>query len=90
MDLEWHSFAMVLSIPHGRESDWESLLRTASPPTGIQCTRRSATLLLFCVEAEMEFLAIEKAETWLHSLAARATPPFPIGLNPQPTHEIDA
>ena len=87
--MEWHQFAMVLSIPHGHEADWKWLLSAASAPVGIRCTQRSLTVLQFSVEAEMEFLAIEQAEAWLHSLAARGTPPFRLVTNAQPANSID-
>ena len=87
--MEWHQFAMVLSIPHGRERDWEWLLHNTPPPVEVIFEQRSPTVLLFTVEAEMEFLAIEKAESWLHSLAARGTPSFQVGTNPQPASSID-
>ena len=81
---------MVLRIPEGRETDWDRLLSRAVSPPHLRCSRRTPTLLIFEVEAEMEFLAIEKAEHWLNYLTAQALPPFTLGTNAQPAHEIDS
>jgi len=37
----------------------------------------------------MEFLAIERAESWLQEIAQHARPSFTLGTNAQPGHEID-
>lgn len=87
--MEWHQFALTLRIPSGREAEWERLLSSTPSPAGIRCTRRSQTVLLISVEAEMEFLAIERADQWLQSVAAKGTPAFRVGTNAQPAHEID-
>ena len=88
--MEWHQFAMVLRIPEGREADWSRLLSRAVSPSNLRCTPRTPTLLIFEVEAEMEFLAIEKAEQWLNYLTTQALPPFKLGTNAQPAHEIES
>ena len=87
--MEWHSFAMVLTIPTGKEQEWEKLLSRAVPPRSIKCMQRNSTLLLLSVEAEMEFIAIEQANQWLASLCAQGLPPFRVRTNAQPLHEID-
>ena len=87
--MEWHSFALLLTVPQGREAEWERLLRRTPVPSGMRCAFNDCTRLLVTVEAEMEFLAIEQAEQWVQSLAARALPPFSLGTNAQPENEID-
>ncbi len=87
--MEWHSFALMVRVPQGRETEWERLLRRSPVPPGIRCTWNDSTRLLLAVEADMEFLAIEKGETWLESIASLASPPFRVGTNAQPAHEID-
>lgn len=87
--MEWHQFAFVLTVPAGRESEWDSLLDSAVAPEGILCSKQHATLLMLEVEAEMEFLAIERADLWLQALAQQADPPFRVGTNAQPAHHID-
>lgn len=37
----------------------------------------------------MEFLAIERAESWLQEIAQQALPSLTLGTNAQPAHEID-
>lgn len=87
--MEWHQFAMTLRLPAGREAEWDRLLARTMAPHGIRCSRRSSTLLIFEVEAEMEFLAIERAESWLQEIAQQARPSLTLGTNAQPAHEID-
>ena len=86
MDL--FDFAMVLDVqPPQADKQFERAVRMARPLPGMRVTVRSECLLLFTVEAEMEFLAIEKAEQWLQSIA-KANPPIKVNTNPQPSHEV--
>lgn len=87
-EMQWHHFAFVLTIPAGREEEWETLLSAAIPPKSILCSKQHASLLLMEVEAEVEFLAIDLADQWLQTLAQQADPPFRVGTNAQPAHEI--
>lgn len=86
--MEWHQFALVLSFPSEREAEWDALLEAAVVPDGIFCNKQHAALLLLEVEAEMEFLAIDRASQWLQELATKADPPLCIACNAQPAKEI--
>ena len=87
--MEWHQFALVLTVPSDRKGEWDSLLDRAVAPNGIRFEKRHATLLILEVQAQMEFMAIERATQWLQTLSEQASPPFHIETNAQPAHEID-
>ena len=86
--MEWHQFALVITIPAGREAEWDALLERTVAPIGMRCEKRHAALLILEVEAEVEFLAIEKADLWLQTVAERAHPPFRVRTNAQPANEV--
>ena len=86
MEEEFYEFAMVISVAAECEGDWDRALRGAKTPAGMQITVRHSALALFTVSAEHEFLAVEKAEHFLESVAKLAG--VHCALNAQPSHEV--
>ena len=86
MEEEYFEFAMVISVTPECEADWERALRSAKTPDGMKMTVRNSALALFTVSAEHEFLAVEKAEQFLESVAKLAG--VRCALNAQPSHEV--
>ena len=86
---EYHDFAMLISVdPQHRLRDWETVLRSATPPPGMSVCIRTPQLLYFAIRAEHEFVAIEKAEMWLSKLKSCLREPFTLRFNAQPSEEI--
>ena len=88
-DGSWHEFATVLDIqPAGQAAQFERHLRSARPETGMKVEVRGPGLAFFVVEADMEYLAIERATRWLNGIAEQVQPPIRLNVNPQPSHEV--
>lgn len=84
-----HEFATVLHVePESRAPEFERQMRITRPDPGMRVEIRSAHLAMFVVEADMEFLAIERVESWLHGIANTLRPPVRLNVNPQPSQEI--
>ena len=86
MDEEYYDFAMVISVASECLSDWERALRSAQTPSGMTMAVRNASLALFTVAAMQEYLAIEKAQQFLESVAKHAG--VRCALNAQPSGEV--
>lgn len=83
------AFAMVLDVnPPERAAAFAQTVRGARPEKDLTVDVRTPALYLFTVSAPMEFLAIDRAQAWLHTLAAAAKPPVTLVLNAQPEHEV--
>lgn len=84
-----HTFALCLDVtPPAREAEWGQILRKARPTPGMQVSIRTPTTVLFTIEAEMEFMAIDQAMRWVQSVADAAKPPVGLVMNAQPAHEV--
>ena len=84
-----HEFATVLHVePTDRASEFERRMRMTRPEPGMRVEIRSSNLAMFVVEADIEFLAIERVESWLQGIAKAMTPPIRLNVNPQPSQEI--
>ncbi len=77
---------MVISVPRDCEADWERALRGAKAPAGMTVYVRSASLAMFTVFADQEFLAIEMAQQFLQGIAKHAG--VHCALNAQPAGEV--
>lgn len=85
---EMHCFAMVLDVkPAERAAEWARRVGGAKAEKGMSVEVRTPTLLMFAVEDQMEYLAIERAMRWLKSLAD-APPSITLVMNAQPDHEV--
>ncbi len=77
---------MVLTItPPSKEAEFERLVRGARAEPGMTATVCGKSVIQFCVTADQEFMAIDRAEQWLDAIAKRAN--ITVATNPQPSSE---
>lgn len=86
---DYHDFALLISVqPENRLEEWGRLLQETVPGNNMSVTIHKPTLVLFAVKAEVEFVAIERAQDWLNGIANQMDPMVTLSFNAQPTDEM--
>ncbi|GAB4468397.1 MAG: hypothetical protein OHK0029_40760 [Armatimonadaceae bacterium] len=85
----YHDFAMLIKVtPEDRLDAWEAALQAAEPEPDMSVNIRKATLVMFAIKADVEFLALDRATEWLNGIAATLDPPVTLAFNAQPSEEV--